>query len=370
MSFKRIDFRFLAENIDRLRDLLKRLLPLIEGMQRFPMRPFVNELNEKRKKFETEVLRRFERGEGNLFSLCVDPEYYYEEGRRQFLSDWIAYKFWIRSESIEKTDLAEKWGGDVVEEIVSLGFGVCEGDRLIPRIRIVPFGGKSFVCDVYDSESNDMVYLSFDSLALGNRIRRTKDFGGTVLDLYSGSGILGLLCEGNARVFGYEKNSRAVDCARLNAMICRADSCYECVDALEAHRRMGEADFVVFNPPFIFGPANRGKLHSSGGRLGIEKVCSSLEMIQDSARDGCRFVAISQSPIVRGKDLLLENCKKLERLKLNYEYVDSFSFPEKMYGSFYRENGVDCIRQVILEGFVGKKGGIKLAESDEVMCFA
>ncbi|NWH04983.1 methyltransferase [Desulfobacter latus] len=350
----------LLENIDDVKQAISLISPFIKNMIKFPMRKFNGPIGEKQLIFESKIKKNFLENRCNLFSLCSSPEYFLEKGKNLFFEDYLAYQFWITSLEIEQELIYKFWPKTVVQQCIHAGLIsqklTLEGTKLLSNFRIIPFRDMFLIADRYDRTYNDMVYLSYDSLVLAEFLAEVNYQGQVICDICSGSGILGLTISKNCPhkqnesvIHSIDINPRAIECAQVNSALNEL--------ALQGHVStysncksfISTSDIVVFNPPFIFGPASRLLLDSDGGEQGIEHTFNILKLINRNLKIGGRYIGISQSPIIQGKDVLWNAVQQFETLEINYHVLDEFK-PFSRYSEWYASHGVEAIRQIIIFG--------------------
>lgn len=364
------------------RGLMDALQPLIKGLVRFPMRGLNRDCTEKDYRYESVVEKKFKSGECNLFSLCQSPDDYLERGRRSFFGDYLAYVFWILSRNVQEELLIELWSKEIVESCLRYGLATrsdSSDDRTIaPRVRLVPFKENIFITDIYERETGAMVYLSYDSLVFSELILEYGLTGKTICDLFSGSGIIGIIAAGlqktenqeiGASIDGVDINSRAIACSQVNSLL--ADVPFRGYERgyARAESLVQNAALVLFNPPFIFGPESGGYLDSDGGEMGIQHTLAVLQMIHQRSHTGGCFAAITQTPIVKGWDLLQAQLGKFDRLEINYAVLDEFG-PSKALADWYHKHKVEGFRQIFIHGRKSSSGCLKTFEVPGTYCFS
>jgi 16S rRNA (guanine966-N2)-methyltransferase len=126
--------------------------------------------------------------------------------------------------------------------------------------------------------------------ALFNALETAGEIDGArVLDLYAGSGALGLeaLSRGASEALFVESDRRAVDVLRGNVAALGLGGTVRAgqVETVVAAPASGEFDLVLADPPYAVGAAALGKVLAAlaeGGWLGT----SALVVIERAARDG------------------------------------------------------------------------------------
>jgi methylase of polypeptide subunit release factors len=108
--------------------------------------------------------------------------------------------------------------------------------------------------------------------------------GGTVLDLCSGSGVLGIFAADNAcKVIGTDINPRAIEFAELNAELNEVTHKTEWRNGNLFDPVVGmRFDVILANPPFepnLDGVSNY--LYADGGKEGTDIVCKIIEKVPE-----------------------------------------------------------------------------------------
>lgn len=380
---ERVDYNKLFGKGNELNEISAMLLQKISGLSRFPMRKIERKLQIKDYQHESMVDFNFRNGGCNLFSYSICPEEYLNAGKKEYYDDYIAYKFLILSHDIFEDELADLWSKQIVRKCLELGvfrrFKSGNKHKLISMVRMVPFHETLIVVDKYDRTYNDMVYLSYDSLVFSELIVNHGINGQNICDLFCGSGILGIVsvkenCTdhsaiNNHIVHGNDINQRALDCSTVNASISNIQ--FQCHNQTysDISNVIEKADLILFNPPFIFGPASRGLVDSDGGVMGIEHTVNVMHILSERMHNNSRFAAIAQTPIVKNKDILLERLSKIENLEMDYMILDEFK-PYTKFVDWYDSHEVNGFRQVFLSGRKSCNPSIKLKNTIGDYCFA
>ncbi|MCK5615870.1 methyltransferase [Candidatus Pacearchaeota archaeon] len=365
-----------------VRDFAILLRAKINGLVRFPMRRLLRKRMEKDYRFESVVEGKFYSGDCNLFSLCYSPEWYLEHGKDKYYCDYLAYVFLILSRGVNETELVETWSKDIVNACIELGLAerrlISRKKIIVPMVRVVPFNDDLFITDLYNRSNQDMVYLSYDSLVFSELLVKYDLNGRTICDIFCGSGIIGLVAArgyisktrmSDCTVYGIDINNRAVECSKANSVLSNINFIGYNKTYLEIQNLIAIADLVLFNPPFIFGPAANSYIDSDGGNEGIQHTLNVFRLIDVFLKSGGRFATITQTPIVNGKDVLWEKLKAVVNLEINYLILDEFApFPE--YYDWYRSNGVERFRQVFIYGERNGNALKRKSKESGIYCFA
>jgi SAM-dependent methyltransferase len=155
---------------------------------------------------------------------------------RRGLGAWIA--LFVAGETV-----AVDAGADERAALVALGFVDEEGERLRPRVRVLPWQGLLVASPPEEA---------FDVSALN--VAASLPSGGSLWDVGCGAGLLSLVAaRGGARVFASDVDEELVGWARQNAAL--NDVEIECaVGDLLAPGGGRDFDTVVFNAPLVRAP--------------------------------------------------------------------------------------------------------------------
>lgn len=327
----------------------------LNGLQRFPMRL---SSRSKTKGYEQTVELKYHENEYNLFGLSSYPEKYLNEGSYQL--DKVKYEFWIEGKSITYESLKNIHSYEILNELISLRLigTVSEfEDQYESKYRAIPFGNKVFLATHYKVPQSERVYLSNDSLCLAEYICANHPTAQCVLDLCSGSGLLGLLVDSQEH-HGYEISEKSYQLAILNAKLNGIEANFYNIGYDDSIKIMQKSDLIIFNPPFIYGPASKGLIDSDGGKYGIEHTLNILKLINQYSNLGTQFLCIGQSPRIEGILKLDEYLSAFTRLSIEIEILDEFE-PFAAHSEWYESRKVDSLVQYRLVG--SNKGYFELS---------
>jgi HemK-related putative methylase len=144
-------------------------------------------------------------------------------------------------------------------------------------------------------ESEGVYPPSEDSMLLLKAIEYSK---GDVLDLFAGSGIIGLSATNKAEhVVLADINERAIAAIKHNAEINGIKN-YEAVMS-DIFKDIGDKKFdvIYMNPPYLVGKPNKNDdidLALFGGRNGYEITLKAIKGLKTHLKkDGCAFIVLS-----------------------------------------------------------------------------
>jgi HemK-related putative methylase len=141
-----------------------------------------------------------------------------------------------------------------------------EDDGWVPNVDLLPFRDLLLASDLPDRGLDQVMGVAASTRALAQfAIRRTR---GDVLDLGTGCGVHALTAaKVGASVAAVDVNPRAVKISRFNARLNGVEdiefAAGNLFDPVEGRR----FDLILFNPPFVIGPAVAA-MHTSSGETG------------------------------------------------------------------------------------------------------
>jgi SAM-dependent methyltransferase len=224
------------------------------------------------------------------------------------------------------TQQAQRIADSVMRPLAAVGLAYRRRDLWCTsyRIRRVDSAGCFVVTDPFTARARDRVFpVSEDeSLFLARRIVQTT--ARRVLDIGTGSGVLGLAAASQgAQVLAIDVNRKALRYAAFN---CALNGVHESIrlelgDVFSSVR--GERfDLIVSNPPVI--PAPRGSgffLHSDGGPDGTDISLRLLSSVTEHLNPNGRLLILCTSFVRRDGQLALfdtfSHVRHLPRLKLS-----------------------------------------------------
>lgn len=309
---------------------------------------------------------------GNIFSVVNDIKFFVGKNGGLFKSSFLyalrrrvfgnmalvaLFDFFILNRKIEYSKISAALGEDIVRKSLNLGI-LSEGydksgNRLLESgVRIVPFDGEYFICDPSDRAIPDFVWIGSDSLLLAERLRNLDWEGRLAVDIGSGTGIqaIALSARPGARVIAVDINEKGLRYGKLNSMINKKSNInFVRSDMFSAIR--GGIDIIVSNPPFVFLPPEQKMANRDGygGDLGLEKIIYMLEKLPEYLNPAGTAVILTLSPVVRGRDILLERVRKIlsKNYVIDYEIVDLAYI--NRYKSLYEAEGISYFIQGILK---------------------
>jgi HemK-related putative methylase len=175
-------------------------------------------------------------------------------------------------------------------------------------MEITAWNSKVFITDSLHDKRVDAVFPLFEdeSLYFAEHLKVNK--GDAVLDIGTGSGILGIAAAAKAKhatLLDIEK--RALAFAAFNAHLNSVENKTDCMQSDGLRRVRGRFDAVLFNPPFNPAPRElRGKVFSRGGNDGTfvtRKVFSELPGV---VKPGGRLQMITFSLGKNGQPLVFD----------------------------------------------------------------
>jgi methylase of polypeptide subunit release factors len=173
---------------------------------------------------------------------------------------------------VSRADLAAALDPDAA---VALGLVRLEHDRVVPLVRIAPFGEVWIVADSGDWDEADVPAdfvpgLSGAGVSVAHLTPRERV--GDALDLGTGSGLHAVLASRRAdRVVATDINPRALAFAGLNAQLNGVTNVELRLGDLFEPVSGSRFDLLVANPPFVVGP-DRRYVFRDGGPDFVERV--------------------------------------------------------------------------------------------------
>lgn len=178
-----------------------------------------------------------------------------------------AIRLLLLQRPVDATDAAAALGRDGVEALLSIGLVTAEGERLVPRARLVPAEG---------------VYLAFDGFSLGQddppgwvssftptaywlasltprrRVERALDIG-------TGNGAHALLAAAHAdHVIATDVNARALAFTQISAALNGIDNVETRLGSLFEPVAGETFDLITCNAPYVISPERRWQYRDGG----------------------------------------------------------------------------------------------------------
>jgi methylase of polypeptide subunit release factors len=228
------------------------------------------------------------------------------------------------------------------------------GDNWMSSVRASTLDGELFLHSAFPTVSADAVFFGPDTYRFARAIKhhlaaRPRDVR-RALDLGCGSGAGGVILAKNSNcqeVIFTDINDRALQMTRLNASAAGvSNSRTICSDLFESVE--GAFDIIVANPPYLNDPMKRAYRHG-GGELGSQLSLNIARAAKDRLSPGGALLLYTGSPVVDGRDRLLEAIQKdfaNSDLRWSYEELDPDVFGEELETDAYRS--VDRIAAVLL----------------------
>ena len=174
---------------------------------------------------------------------------------------------------------------------------------------------------VYIKEFKDVYPPSEDSLLLLSAVKYAY---GEVLDMFAGSGIIGLSAASNSdKVTFADINPNAIKAIEYNARKNGIKN-FECIESdLFSSLDKRRFDVIYANPPYLPEKKERGWAGQalSGGKEGSELTIKIIRSLKDHLNpEGKAFIIISS---VYNTDKVY---KEIKRLRLSFEKLSSINF--------------------------------------------
>jgi len=317
---------------------------------------------------------------GNIFSVINDLGFFLGRKEAMFKSSFlyrlrrwlfsdkelmVLCDFFMQNKKASYSRVSSFLGDEKVRDLLKLNILTAESQKdgntlLKSQVRIIPFNGEYFVCDPLDRRIPDFVWIGSDSILLAERLKRLNCDGKLAIDIGSGSGIqaIALSTGPNTRVIAIDINEKGLRYAKLNAIINKKPNIrFVRSDMLSAIR--GRIDTIVSNPPFVFLPPSEETVNRDGygGAYGIEKTIYILERIPQYLNPGGKAVLLTLSPVISGKNILMEEVKRIfdGNYAIDYEIIDYvyMSGLKKLYDSENISYFIQGILKVLKNGAGG-----------------
>lgn len=224
--------------------------------------------------------------------------------------------------------------------LAEAGLVARDGELWRSRVRVACVDRLLFAHSAFPTDDQDAVFLGPDSYRFVRFLDQVVDDEpvGLAVDFGAGAGVGGL-CLARARTVDRlvltDVNPRALDLARANAAA--AEIAVETYLLDKPSQRIGDADLVIANPPFIAGS---GKTYSDGGaNHGAGVAMAWAKEAVACLAPGGRLAMYTGSPIVNGKDILksqLEAWSRMQGLDFTYQEIDPDIFGATLKKPAYR----------------------------------
>jgi SAM-dependent methyltransferase len=223
----------------------------------------------------------------------------------------------------------------------------------VSDVRASTLQGEILLHSAYPTLSPNAVFFGPDTYRFANAIRsnlRTESRRlRRVLDIGCGSGAGAIVVSKNARwdeMLMSDINEAALQLAALNAKAAGVEAIPLLSDLFT--NVDGKFDLIVANPPYLNDPLQRAYRHG-GGELGSDLSLRIAEAARDRLSPGGTLLLYTGSPIVGGKDRLLQDIEHSfggSDLIWSYDEVDPDVFGEELETEAY--SSADRIAAVLL----------------------
>lgn len=195
-------------------------------------------------------------------------------------------RLFLISVSVKRADAERAFAPLSLQTMHDAGLVTLDGDVVKPACEMLPLDGYWYTCDMPARKTGrvreDYVMGVGASSTLVARHAVQKQ-GATVLDMGCGAGYIGFemsrfASAARGGVVGVDRNRRAIEMGRFNAMLAGKTNC-EFVEgdmfAAVAGRRF---DLIVTNPPFVISPEKTFIFRDSGrsGDSIVQDVCGQF----------------------------------------------------------------------------------------------
>ncbi|HPZ08503.1 MAG TPA: methyltransferase [Candidatus Eremiobacteraeota bacterium] len=298
------------------------------------------------------IINFFRGRQNRLYSHTLGPSFYEYCLQVKDKSLYILFNLFFKNLYVGKNAVKILLGHKNFSIFLSKGILRIDGDFVYSLIKISPFGRFYFISTSipFYKDFNTRVYIGIDSVCLANNLIRFlgNRYYERALDICSGSGIQSLvLSEFSGEVTGVDINPVAIDFAANNAFLNKRNNVKFLLSDLYNNLE-GKYDIIVSNPPYGFFPDNlKHWLPGYGGELGIEIPLKIIEGLDSYLSPRGRGFMCLSSPIVDGRDLILEKLEEMFSKKdfsikaaviehcINADLLDFYKKQRVKYFKFY-----------------------------------
>lgn len=247
-------------------------------------------------------------------------------------------RLWLLREPLERPLWNQLMGSEMV--VQGLSHGLINGSALTHLeacFDLHPAQNALILTDPkfrhqWEEDQQGVYYLGSDSYGLIHALPR--DSVGSVLDLFTGSGVHAVLAVSHAEeVTGVDINPRAVALATANAALngC-GDRCQFVQGDLYQPVEGRTFDLITANPPFVPTPDQDLALYRSGGESGEFLTARVLARLHEFLNPGGRLAMVTNYPVFEDVDIVdhhrsLLGCPDQFGIAL----LHSYTFPNEMY---------------------------------------
>jgi len=279
----------------------------------------------------------------------------------------IMFRLFFINKYIKKREVENLLGEKNLTLLLEKEILKTDEDNIYSLIKITPYDKFYFLSTgPFYTDIKKRVYIGPDSFLLADDIK--KYFGHKTyekgLDICSGSGIQSLtLSEFTREVTGVDINKNAIAFAEKNARLNKKENVNFVLSNLYENIKE-EYDIIVSNTPFGYLPEDLSHwLPGYGGEWGIEIPLKIIEGFKKHLKPDGVALACLTSPIVGGRNLLLEKLKEMfsgTDFSIKAKVIQNCLIPD-LY-QFHKEKGVKYFTYYHM--FFKKGGGGSLEVED------
>lgn len=275
--------------------------------------------------------------------------------RYALLRPYILKRLFLLNDEVRLNDAQHMLGKQDVCGLLKHGFVTGKEGAVSSLIKIIAFNDLFLLAGA--KRRKNFVYIGRDSYLLADYLGKTlKRRYGKGLDLGCGSGIQALT------IFPFCKSTYAVDINRDALRFAAFNSAMN-----ERSIKVGQSDLfkklkgekfdiIVTNPPYVLFPEEAAEVNTDGyggGNYGMSLPFRILQEAPAHLNDGGEFYMICGSPVVNGKDILLERLKRLRWGEITVKPVRHF-----IYKDLHRFHTRQGIHHSVLHIVKIKKGKV------------
>jgi SAM-dependent methyltransferase len=170
--------------------------------------------------------------------------------------------------TVTRADALDAFYEDGVEALLGLGLARSDGDRIVPRGRIVPAEGLLFAFDGFARGDDDPVgyVASYTPTASWLAALTPRRQARRALDIGTGSGAQALLASRHAdHVIDTDVNQRAIDLTAINAALNGIENVEVRLGSLFEPVAGETFDLITCNAPYVVSPEDRWHYRDAAG---------------------------------------------------------------------------------------------------------
>ena len=296
------------------------------------------------------MMNFFRGGNSNrLYSYSIFPQLYeYLHGLKD-KGLCIIYKLFFKNVYVSEKDVKKVLNETNLTVMLEKNLLKKDGGNIYSLIKITPYNEFFFITTgSYFKDVNKRVYMGGDSFLLaddindifsGGRFRRS-------LDVCTGSGIQAInISRFSDSVTALDLNPNALSFAEKNLILNKKNNVEFVLSDLYENISQ-KYDLIVSNTPYCFVPDDFSHwLPAYGGKLGMEIPLKIVEGFKDYLHDGGMGFACLASPVMDGRDMLIEELEKLfssENFAIEARTIQYCITP--VLAEFYKKNNIEYFK--------------------------